>query len=121
MAGSRSKAAKGKRSNPGPGEYAREAVTEWGKALRYAKSALQETFSTGLKDRLAPTKTALDLGGRVVERITANGHGPADHDVPIPIQESMEVAVPVKVAYDLATRFEDYPEFIDRLESVEEI
>ena len=33
----------------------------------------------------------------------------------------MEVAVPVRTAYALATRFEDYPEFLDRIDGVEEV
>ena len=39
--------------------------------------------------------------------------------MPIPIQESIEVAVPVKAAYTLARGFHDYPEFIDRIEDAE--
>jgi uncharacterized membrane protein len=82
----------------------------------------------------APGRAAskLGLGSRVVERIGgghtgsngragSEGNESSGDDMPIPIQESMEVAVPVKTAYALCKRFADYPEFIDRVESVEEI
>jgi uncharacterized membrane protein len=39
----------------------------------------------------------------------------------MPIQQSVDVAVPVKVAYDQWTQFEDWPEFMHRLESVEQV
>ena len=139
-----------------PGEYAQEALSEWGQALRYAASALRPGDRFPLKERLkakeqiggrvgnaadallskmgAPGKMAskLGLGSRMLKRIGgghggSNGRAPSegdgswDHDMPIPIQESMEVAVPVRTAYALCKRFADYPEFIDRIESVEEI
>ena len=139
-----------------PGDYAQEALSEWGQALRYATSALRPGDGAPLKERLkakeqiggrvgnaadallskmgAPGKMAskLGLGSRMLKRIggghgRSNGRAPSegdgswDHDMPIPIQESMEVAVPVRTAYALCTRFADYPEFIDRVESVEEI
>jgi uncharacterized membrane protein len=39
----------------------------------------------------------------------------------MPIQQAADVAVPVRQAYDAWTRFEDWPEFMHRLESVEQI
>jgi uncharacterized membrane protein len=39
----------------------------------------------------------------------------------MPIQQSVDVAVPIRVAYDQWTRFEDWPEFMHRLESAEQI
>jgi uncharacterized membrane protein len=84
----------------------------------------------------------MSLGSRAVERILPGGAGAssaadpakpkvaADHDGsqssnghrtagPVPIQESIEVAVPLRAAYALATRFEAYPEFLDRVDSAE--
>src|SRR5213076_91554 len=93
----------------------------------------------------APGKlaSAFSVGSRVVERMRNGGgdHAGEDDDsrvttrsddaggsdddaggpVPIPIQASIEVAVPVAVAYGLSTRFEDYPEFVHRIEAVEEV
>jgi len=88
--------------------------------------------------------SAFSLGSRVVERMRDGGGkdesedgdesdgdaaradaGEADNGsggpVPIPIQQSIEVAVPVRVAYGLSTRFEDYPDFVDRIDDVEEV
>lgn len=39
----------------------------------------------------------------------------------MPIQQSVDVAVPVRQAYDAWTRFEDWPQFMHRLESVEQV
>ena len=39
----------------------------------------------------------------------------------MPIQQSVDVAVPLKTAYNQWTRFEDWPEFMHRLESVDQI
>ena len=38
----------------------------------------------------------------------------------MPIQQSVDVAVPVKVAYNRWTMFEDWPEFMHRVESVDQ-
>lgn len=42
-----------------------------------------------------------------------------DARTPIPIQESIDVAVPVAAAFDLCTRFEELPRFSDRVEKVD--
>lgn len=39
----------------------------------------------------------------------------------MPIQQSVDVAVPVKIAYNRWTLFEDWPDFMHRFESVEQI
>jgi uncharacterized membrane protein len=39
----------------------------------------------------------------------------------MPIQQSADVAVPIKVAYNRWTLFEDWPEFMHRFESVEQV
>jgi uncharacterized membrane protein len=39
----------------------------------------------------------------------------------MPIQQSVDVAVPVRQAYDAWTQFEDWPEFMHRLESVDQV
>jgi uncharacterized membrane protein len=139
----RAAAAKGRAAEPRPSEHAREALSEWGRAFRYAGAVLRPKIggrvgqaAGALMSKLgAPAALAskLGAGSRIAERIGGGGHagsngaaasnedGAWDHDMPIPIQESIEVAVPVKTAYALCTRFADYPEFIDRIESVEEL
>jgi uncharacterized membrane protein len=160
--------------DPRPSEYAREALSQWGKATRYAAKAAMIYAAArkaragdgpALLERLNPAKTdkggrlgsvadtalsklggpggklasKVGAGSRMVERVrngsgddeseapaaepaeaAANGNGFHGH-LPIPIQESVEVATPVRVAYDLFTRFEDYPDFLDRVESAERV
>jgi uncharacterized membrane protein len=53
-----------------------------------------------------------DGGGRA-----APGHGSGRR---MPIQQSVDVAVPLKEAYNQWTQFEDWPDFMHRLESVEQ-
>jgi len=48
----------------------------------------------------------------------APGHGRGRR---MPIQQSVDVAVPLKVAYDQWTQFEDWPEFMHRFENVEQV
>jgi uncharacterized membrane protein len=47
----------------------------------------------------------------------APGHGSGRR---MPIQQSVDVAVPIKTAYNQWTRFEDWPDFMHRLESVDQ-
>jgi uncharacterized membrane protein/histone H3/H4 len=39
----------------------------------------------------------------------------------MPVQQSVDVAVPIKVAYNRWTLFEDWPEFMHRVESVDQV
>jgi uncharacterized membrane protein len=48
----------------------------------------------------------------------APGHGRGRR---MPIQQSVDVAVPLEVAYDQWTQFEDWPEFMHRFENVEQV
>jgi uncharacterized membrane protein len=86
----------------------------------------------------------LSLGSRILDRVlpkhlkryagnesVGDGHpteGTAaaagttlDGGIPIPIQESMDVAASVASVYDLSIRFEEYTEFIPRIHSVERV
>ena len=152
--GKRSSPARARSAPTGAAAYAREAVAEWGKAVRYAAGALRKTDGPSLKDRLNPGRTGkggrlgagadrllskmgppgslaakLGAGRRMVERLRggspandgAHGEDGWDDGLPIPVQQAMEVAVPARVAYELCLRFADYPEFIDRVQDVEEI
>jgi uncharacterized membrane protein len=154
VAGSRTQA-------KGSGDYTREALSEWGRAMRYGARAVaelrQERKENGgpLLERLNPAKTEkggrlgdaadvalsrfgkpgkalskLSLGSRIVERIHG-GSERADRQTPdpsgsngrttVPIQESIDVAVPIRTVYALATRYEEYPEILDRAVSAKEI
>ena len=46
------------------------------------------------------------------------GHGSGRR---MPIQQAIDVAVPVSVAYNQWTRFEDWPEFMHRVETAEQV
>jgi len=109
-------------------------------ATAYAADTALAKFGPGGK-----LASKLSMGSRIIERIRgANGAGEGSEDgeaspgrrsedreaaasngngfkdqLPIPIVESIEVAVPVEAVYDLCTRFESYPEFLERVESVE--
>jgi uncharacterized membrane protein len=48
----------------------------------------------------------------------APGHGRGRR---MPIQQSVDVAVPIRHAYDQWTQFEDWPEFMHRIESAEQV
>ena len=48
----------------------------------------------------------------------APGHGEGRR---MPVQQSVDVAVPVKDAYNQWTKFEDWPEFMHRIESAEQV
>jgi uncharacterized membrane protein len=49
---------------------------------------------------------------------SAPGHGGSGRRMPI--QQSVDVAVPIKVAYNRWTMFEDWPDFMHRVESVDQ-
>jgi uncharacterized membrane protein len=162
-----------------PGEYAREALSEWGKAARFGAAALvasgagdkskAKSEKPPLKERLNPATTEkggrvgdaadnvlsrlgflgkaaskLSLGSRAVDKVvpdavtklqpggggggkaprgkapTKTDDGSEEHP-PIPIQESIDLAVPIDSAFALAMRFEDFPQWSDRVERAEEI
>jgi uncharacterized membrane protein len=50
------------------------------------------------------------------EEIAAHGSGRR-----MPIQQAVDVAVPIKVAYNLWTQFEEWPTFMHRVESVQQV
>jgi uncharacterized membrane protein len=57
-----------------------------------------------------------------VEAPEANGVAEGDGvgaGAPLPIQASIDVALPVAAVFDLCTRFEDYPQIVDRVNEVE--
>ena len=68
----------------------------------------------GLLSKLAPGSS----GDDGEEGRAAPGHGGSGRRMPI--QQSVDVAVPVKVAYNRFTMFEDWPKFMHRVESVDQ-
>jgi uncharacterized membrane protein len=109
-----------------------------GKAGDMADMALSKLGAPG---RLA---SKVKLGSRLVERVTPSGEkeelaeeGASDAEIdapapngvaegdgvgagaPLPIQGSIDVALPVAAVFDLCTRFEQYPQIVDRVIAVE--
>jgi uncharacterized membrane protein len=123
-----------RRKEKRPGDYAKEAVAEWRKAAELGVAALSRAAASR---GAARAKNGSAVGGRVVSaagellgklgapaRLASKLGAGANGDAPPsqlhePIQEAIDVAVPVRVAYALGTRFESYPEFLDRVEGVE--
>jgi uncharacterized membrane protein len=100
-----------------------------GQAKDKAKSQLKETA----KD-VAPDSPGELLGGGPLKRIFGGGGGGDESDkgggraAPgfgsgrrMPIQQAVDVAVPVREAYNHWTEFEDWPEFMHRIESAEQV
>src|SRR4051812_47918512 len=78
------------------------------------KSASKLSLGSRAVNRLLP-----DAVSRLLPDAVSNGEGP--HGPPVSIQESVDVAVPLGVVFSLATRFEDYPEFSERILDAEEV
>jgi uncharacterized membrane protein len=57
-------------------------------------------------------------GGDSDEEEATEAHGSGRR---MPIQQSVDVAVPIEEAYDQWTRFEDWPEFMHRVDSVQQV
>ena len=160
----------GSQMNKGPAAYGREALAEWGKAVRYGARAIAAKRSEGKEDRpplierLNPSTTdkggrpgdvadkvlsklgtpgklasKLSLGSRIVERVSpddqAQDRSAADSNEPIhsadvetsglagaplPVVQSIDVAVPMGTTFELCTAFADYPDFLSRVSGVEE-
>ena len=101
-----------------------------GQAKDKAKSQLKETA----KD-VAPDSPGELLGGGPLKRVFGGGGGGGDDSdedggraAPgfgsgrrMPIQQAVDVAVPVREAYNHWTEFEDWPEFMHRIESAEQV
>jgi uncharacterized membrane protein len=79
-------------------------------------SSDDEGESEGLLSKLKPGSSDQEDGDE--EGRAAPGHGGSGRRMPI--QQSVDVAVPIKVAYNRWTLFEDWPEFMHRIDSVDQ-
>jgi uncharacterized membrane protein len=125
------------------GGYAREALAQWATAARLGAAAVASRKVTpdgGIVRRAAGAATdwalartgtmgklasKLSVGSRALGARPGTGDddevelpGDAESVAAIPIQESVEIAVPVGLAYRLALRFEDYPQFLAHVDDV---
>ena len=97
-----------------------------------AKSKAKDA-AKGIANDAMPDSPGELLGGGPLKRLFGNKDG-SDSDEQsgraapgfgsgrrMPIQQAIDVAVPLKSAYNAWTRFEDWPEFMHRIESVEQV
>jgi uncharacterized membrane protein len=90
-----------------------EKAAEVGKSAK--RKATEKALPKGLTG-LFGGDGADDGGESGDEEITAHGSGRR-----MPIQQAVDVAVPIKVAYNLWTQFEDWPTFMHRVDSAEQV
>jgi uncharacterized membrane protein len=100
-----------KKIEKGAAAHGREALSEWGKAARYGARAIAGLISSRYGGGEGPS---------LVERLRP-GDDAEFAAAPMPIQESIDVAIPVSAAFALCKRFDEYPEFLDRVQEVEEV
>ena len=96
------------------GDQAKQAAK--GAAVSKLKAGSSEDEGGGLLSKLKPGSS--DQGNDDEQGRAAPGHGGSGRRMPI--QQSVDVAVPIKVAYNRWTLFEDWPEFMHRFETVEQ-
>jgi uncharacterized membrane protein len=123
------------------GPVTRKATTAAAKyAVTKGPELATKTVAPKIKDTLAPkveeaggpgelAKGALSkvsgAGGGLLSKIGIGGdgaEGPAGTGKGrrLPVQESVDVAVPLETAYNQWTQFEDFPKFMHRVEKVEQ-
>src|SRR5690349_14941555 len=86
------------------------------------KAASKLSLGSRAVDKVVPDAvTKLQPGDRGGggDRKAATQNGSGEHP-PIPIQESVDLALPIRSAFALATRFEDVSEWSDRISGAEE-
>jgi|Tabmets5t2r1_1033131.scaffolds.fasta_scaffold07498_2 uncharacterized membrane protein len=94
------------------------------RAKETAKSQLEDTAKDVVPDSPGellgggPLKRLFGSGDDDEEGRAAPGYGSGRR---MPIQQSVDVAVPVKVAYNHWTNYEDWPEFMHRIETAEQV
>ena len=97
----------------------------------------KDKATSELKDvagNVMPDSPGKLLGGGALKRVFGSGSGDGEDDdddgraAPgfgsgrrMPIQQSIDVAVPVKVAFNHWTTYEDWPKFMHRIESAEPV
>jgi uncharacterized membrane protein len=84
-------------------------IEEAGGAGPLAKGALTKVSGVG-----GGVLSKVGLGGGEDVRATGKARR-------LPVQASVDVAVPLEAAYDQFTRFEEFPEFMHRVEKVEQL
>lgn len=91
-----------------------------GKAAKGAKKVADEVADEKLGSKGLGGLTSLFRGNG--NGADSDGEAPEAHGSGrrMPIQQSVDVAVPIKEAYDQWTRFEDWPKFMHRVDSAQQ-
>jgi uncharacterized membrane protein len=105
------------------GDVADLALSKLGRPGRLASKV---KLGSRLVDRMTPSAERSETdegdGDAEVEAQEANGLAEGDGvgaGAPLPIQTSIDVALPVEAVFELCTRFEEYPQIVDRVTAVE--
>jgi uncharacterized membrane protein len=104
------------------GDLADQALARLGAPGRLASKAkigsrLVDRVTGGSDDGAADSATEGAAGSEEENGVAAgNGVGAG---APLPIQGSIDVALPVAAVFDLCTRFEEYPQIVDRVTAIE--
>jgi uncharacterized membrane protein len=100
-----------------------------GKVSEGARAAAGKGLKAGVDKTLdkagGATGIAKQAGKRLIPGAGGNGAGGKKNDMPgagrgrrMPIQQAVDVAVPISIAYNQWTQFEEWPEFMHRLDRV---
>lgn len=90
------------------------AAVTGARKLAEGKGPLRAALSAGVSGIGDKVKSAVGLGG-------GDGGGEGKRDLKVTnIVESIDVGVPVDLAYDLWTRFTDFPKFMKKVENIEQ-
>jgi uncharacterized membrane protein len=85
-------------------------IEEAGGPGKLAKNALSSVSGAG-----GGLLSKIGIGGGGAEETSGTGKGRR-----LPVQESVDVAVPLETAYNQFTQFEDFPKFMHRVEKLEQ-
>jgi uncharacterized membrane protein len=85
-------------------------IEEAGGPGQLAKNALSSVSGAG-----GGLLSKIGIGGGGAEETSGTGKGRR-----LPVQESVDVAVPLETAYNQFTQFEDFPKFMHRVEKLEQ-
>jgi uncharacterized membrane protein len=96
------------------GKKAKEKATAGAKDV--AGDVADETIGSKLPGKIGSLLGKNGSDSDSEEATEAHGSGRR-----MPIQQSVDVAVPIEEAYDQWTRFEDWPEFMHRVDSVQQV
>jgi uncharacterized membrane protein len=102
------------------------------KATEKAKDVADDVADETIKEKIPKGLGGFVKGGGLSSLFSGNGDSGSDEDDEeateahgsgrrMPMQQAVDVAVPIKEAYNLWTEFEDWPSFMHRVDSAQQI